>query len=49
MVERKVRLTGHAAGDPPVIRTPSGHSVLERISTSFSYKRIVSSFTDSGH
>jgi len=38
MVRPKVRLTGHAADDPPVIQGPSGHEVLERISTSFSYR-----------
>jgi hypothetical protein len=38
MVRRKVRLTGHAVGIPPVIRFPSGYEHLGRISTSFSYR-----------
>ena len=39
MVRRKVRLSGHAVVDPPVIRIPSGQIVLGRMSTSFSYRR----------
>jgi len=38
MVSPKVRLTGHAVEDPPVIRFPSGYEHLERMSTSFSYR-----------
>ena len=34
----KVKLTGHAVGDPPVIWTPSGCMALGRIGTSFSYR-----------
>ena len=45
----KVRLTGHAVGGPPVIHVPSGLTVLERIGTSFSYRRKPTPKAEGGH